>query len=242
MLDVDNKKMSGLIRKIIAETKKKLSKPQATEASVFILRYFAHSPFEDLSSFKPTELSALAMHHFNLAGTRSASKSLVRVFNPTVKANGFESDHTVIEICNTDMPFLVDSLASEITRQELEVYLLIHPVIHVKRTKGGKFSSLADVGSADAQAESFIRLEITRQSSERLTKIKSHFEKVLSDIRCAVEDWRPMRERMSAVIEEFLSAPKNLSSGETIEPCEFMRLIHDNNFTFLGYSEYDLKG
>ena len=223
MMAVDNKKTSGLIRKIIAEAKKKLSKSQATEAFVFISRYFTHSPFEDLSSFKPAELSALTMHHFNLAGTRSASKSLVRVFNPTVKANGFESDHTVIEICNRGMPFLVVSLASEVTRQELEFYLLIHPVIHVKRTKGGKFSSFADVASADAQAESCIRLEITRQSGERLTKIKSRFEKVLSDIRDAVEDWRPMRKRMGAVIEEFLSAPKNLSSGETIESHEFMR-------------------
>lgn len=233
---------SDLIRKIVSEAKKKRNKAQALEAQTFVQRYFAHSPTRDLTSFKPADLAALAMHHFALAKSRQVGKSLVRVFNPTLKSHGYDSDHTIIEICNDDMPFLVDSVASEVTRQELDVHLLIHPMLKVRRTKAGKLTEIVDAGATDSIDESFIRMEITRQSGTRLDEIKSRFEAIFSDIRSAVEDWRPMRERMGAIIEEFLSRPKGMHADEVTEARDFMRWIHDNNFTFLGYREYDLKG
>lgn len=235
-------KTSELIRKIVGEGKKKRTKAGAQEAQLFIQRYFAHSPARDLIPFKPSVLATLAMRHFALAKTRVAGKSLVRVFNPTLKTHGYDSDHTVIEICNDDMPFLVDSIASEVSRQELDVHLLIHPMLKVRRNKAGKLTELVDAGAADSVSESFIRLEITRQSGKRLNEIKARFDDILSDIRSAVEDWRPMRDRMGAIIEEFLAAPKGMLTAEATEARDFMRWIHDNNFTFLGYREYDLKG
>jgi len=235
-------KTSDLIRKIANEAKKKLNKARAAEAQNFVQLYFANSPSSDLNPFKPAELAAMAMHHFSFAGTRRSGKALVRVFNPTLKTNGYESDHTIIEICNDDMPFLVDSVASEISRQELEVHLLAHPILRVRRSKAGKFMDFVEPGTAGAISESFIRMEISRQSGKRLDEIKLRFDQIFADIRCAVEDWRPMRERMGAIIEEFLSAPKGMPTDEVTEARDFMRWIHDNNFTFLGYREYDLKG
>lgn len=235
-------KTSALIRKIITEAKKKQNKKQAQVVEDFVRRYYDHSPADDLVDYSPADLSALALHHFKLGQTRKPGTANLRVFNPTQKADGYESHHTVIEICNDDMPFLVDSVASEIARQELDIHLLIHPILKVQRSKAGGFKALVDAGTADAIDESFIRLEITRQSGERLAEIKSRFEDILSDIRSAVEDWKPMRERMGAIIEEFLSVPKGMSSDEVNEGRDFMRWIHDNNFTFLGYREYDLKG
>ncbi len=35
----------------------------------------------------------------------------VRVFNPTLKSHGYESPHTLLQIVNDDMPFLVDSVS-----------------------------------------------------------------------------------------------------------------------------------
>lgn len=235
-------KTSDLIRKIANEAKKKLNKTRAAEAQNFIEHYFANSPSSDLTPFKPAELAAIAMHHFAFAGTRRSGKALVRVFNPTLKSNGFESDHTIIEICNDDMPFLVDSVASEISRQELDVHLLIHPMLRVRRSKTGKFMEFVEAGTTSAVSESFIRMEVTRQSGKRLDEIKSRFDQIFADIRSAVEDWRPMRDRMGGIIEEFLSAPKGMPGDEVAEARDFMRWIHDNNFTFLGYREYDLKG
>jgi ABC-type polar amino acid transport system ATPase subunit len=43
----------------------------------------------------------------------------VRVFNPSIEEHGWQSTHTIIEIVNDDMPFLVDSVAMEINRHGL---------------------------------------------------------------------------------------------------------------------------
>jgi glutamate dehydrogenase len=34
----------------------------------------------------------------------------VRLFNSTIKSHGWESAHTVLQIANDDMPFLVDTV------------------------------------------------------------------------------------------------------------------------------------
>ncbi|NQV99368.1 MAG: NAD-glutamate dehydrogenase [Rhodospirillales bacterium] len=239
---ITDAKSSELIRKIVNEAKKIQDKTSPLEVQTFIQHYFATSPAHDLAGNKPAELAALAMHHFGLGKTRVTGMALVRVFNPTLKTDGYDSDHTIIEICNDDMPFLVDSIASEITRQELDIHLLIHPILKLRRTNAGKFTEFVEAGTTGAIHESFIRLEITRQSGRRLDEIKQRFDQILSDIRCAVEDWQPMRDRMGAIIEEFLSPPKGMPTDEVSEARDFMRWIHDNNFTFLGYREYDLKG
>ncbi len=235
-------KTAEIVRKVANEAKKKLNKTKAAEAQYFIQHYYEGSPSSDLKSFKPAELAAIALHHFSFATTRANRKSLVRVFNPSIKTDGYASDHTVIEICNDDMPFLVDSVASEISRRELEVHLLIHPILRLKRSKTGKFLEFVEAGTTGAIAESFIRMEVTRQSGDRLAEIQARFEEIFDDIHCAVEDWRPMRDRMGAIIEEFLTTPKGRPSEEVSEARDFLRWIHDNNFTFLGYREYDLKG
>ncbi len=62
----------------------------------------------------------------------------LRVYNPQIQKDGWESTHTIIEIVNDDMPFLVDSVTMEINRQRLKAHLTIHPVIKTKRDADGE--------------------------------------------------------------------------------------------------------
>jgi glutamate dehydrogenase len=84
-------KTSDLIRKVTAEAKKKLGAARFADAQTFIARYFANTPVGDVSAYKPGDLSALALHHFDLAANRPKDKLLVRVFNPTLKTDGYDS-------------------------------------------------------------------------------------------------------------------------------------------------------
>jgi glutamate dehydrogenase len=142
------------------------------------------------------------------------------------------------------MPFLVDSVASEFSWQGLETHLLIHPMIKIRRTRGGKISEVIEPGMADADArnESVMHIEITHQSGSRLGEIKTRLEQILIDVRASVEDWRPMRERMAQIIDEMHASPKGFHVDEVSETRDFLRWIHDNNFTFLGFREYTAKG
>jgi len=233
-----------LIRKITREARQKLRKGRSGEIERFIVQYFARIPMEDLAGRKPADLLAMVQNHWHGSTNRKPSKAVVRAFNPTVKEHGYESMHTVVEITTDDMPFLVDSVASEINRVGLEAHLIIHPVLKVRRTRAGKMQEILEPGVTDtgSRTESFMHLEVTCQSGARLAEIEPNIERVLTDVRSAVEDWRPMRERMVACIDELQRTPRGLLMDEVAEVREFLRWIHDNHFTFLGFREYDLKG
>ncbi len=65
----------------------------------------------------------------------------MRVFNPRLDENGWESAHTVVEIVGDDMPFLVDSVTMEINRQGLTLHLIIHPVMRGRARRQGTASA-----------------------------------------------------------------------------------------------------
>ena len=51
--------------------------------------------------------AALAADMLEFARTRKRGRANVRLFNPTLKEHGWESAHTVVQVVNDDMPFLV---------------------------------------------------------------------------------------------------------------------------------------
>ena len=61
----------------------------------------------------------------------------IRVYNPRVEEHGWTSPHTVIEVVNDDMPFLVDSVTMEVNRQGYTLHLFNHPIFATKRDAGG---------------------------------------------------------------------------------------------------------
>jgi glutamate dehydrogenase len=83
----------------------------------------------------------------------------VRLFNPTLKEHGWESAHTVVQVVNDDMPFLVDSVTRAMAEQGIGVHVLGHPVMAIGRVMAGK---LATVGKGEL--ESFIHLERSPQA------------------------------------------------------------------------------
>ena len=62
----------------------------------------------------------------------------MRVHTPTVEENGWTCSHSVVEVVTDDMPFLVDSVTNELTRQGRGIHVVIHPQVVVRRDVTGK--------------------------------------------------------------------------------------------------------
>ena len=99
------------------------------------------------------------------------------------------------------MPFLVDSVTAALNLLDLTVHLVIHPIVHCRRNKDGALVDLADKPGPDVVAESFMHLEVTEQSGDRLTVIGATVGGVLEDVRASVEDWRDMLGAVGGTIE-----------------------------------------
>lgn len=216
----------------------------------FLQRYYLHTAAEDLVSRDPVDVFGTAQSHYRLAETRPQGTANVRVHTPTVEENGWTCSHTVVEVVTDDMPFLVDSVTNELSRQDRAIHVVIHPQVVVRRDVTGKLLEVlgsdrpADVSELphDASVESWIHVEIDRETDRAdLKQITSDLRRVLSDVREAVEDWTKMHERALFVAGELAAAPpKGLSGQEIAEAEELLIWLSEDHFTFLGYREYQL--
>jgi glutamate dehydrogenase len=214
-------------------------------------RYFRHVALEDLSERDPVDLAGTVVSHRQLAAHRPQGVASVRVFTPTVEGNGWSTGHTVVEIVTDDMPFLVDSVNAELTRQDRAIHLIVHPQMVVRRDVTGTLLEVLDMGPTqwgsaphprDSMVESWIHVEIDRETHQpSLDLIAQRLRGVLDDVRVAVEDWPRMRVIARELADE-LSAqpPAGIGDGEADEADHLLRWLADGHFTFIGYREYRL--
>ena len=97
----------------------------------FARSYFERVDPEDIAARSVEDLYGALLSHWQFARKRDSGTAKVRVFNPGAGEHGWASRHTVIEVVNDDMPFLVDSASMEINRQALTLHLIVHPIFAV---------------------------------------------------------------------------------------------------------------
>ncbi|MFC8364727.1 NAD-glutamate dehydrogenase [Streptomyces griseorubiginosus] len=224
--------------------------PDSETVLAFLQRYYLHTAPEDLTGRDPIDVYGAALSHYRLGETRPQGTANVRVHTPTVEENGWTCTHSVVEVVTDDMPFLVDSVTNELTRQGRGIHVVIHPQVVVRRDVTGKLIEILTVPPAasdlphDAHTESWIHVEIDRETDRSdLKQITNDLLRVLSDVREAVEDWEKMRDAALRMADELPAEPvaTDLRDSEIEEARELLRWLAADHFTFLGYREYQLR-
>ncbi|HKY95842.1 MAG TPA: NAD-glutamate dehydrogenase, partial [Kiloniellales bacterium] len=221
-------------------------KPKADGAKLkrFAHHLLANVPPDDLRHKAPENLAGAVEALFHYAEQRKPGKAKIRIYNPTTQRDGWDSPHSVVEIVNDDMSFLVDSVTAELQRQELEVRLVIHPIFASKRDAAGRLKDIAPPGDRydGAIAESIMQIWVAEVPEDRHGKVIEELASVLQDVRLAVTDWRHMRQRCRDLIDELEQKPPPLAKAEVREALAFLEWLEGENFTFLGYREYSFSG
>ncbi|MFJ3977682.1 NAD-glutamate dehydrogenase [Streptomyces sp. NPDC090021] len=228
-------------------------RPDQDTVLSYLQRYYLHTAPEDLTDRDPVDAFGAALSHYRLAENRPQGTANVRVHTPTVEENGWTSSHSVVEVVTDDMPFLVDSVTNELSRQGRGIHVVIHPQVVVRRDITGKLIEILGpdcdahgprtARPHDSLVESWIHVEIDRETDRAdLKQITVDLQRVLSDVRESVEDWEKMREaalRLAEGLPDEPTAP-DLREYELEEARELLRWLADDHFTFLGYREYNL--
>ncbi|MDX2027466.1 MAG: NAD-glutamate dehydrogenase [Alphaproteobacteria bacterium] len=228
----------------------KSSSPSFTPAPAdFTRSFYAHVMKADMALFSANDREGMAASMWQLGQQRKPGSAKLRLFNPSPVADGWTIDHTVLEIVNDDMPFLVDSVSGALQKRGLVVHLVIHPVLQVRRDAKGNLLNLVSAGGkpgsapvGSVQAESFMHIQFDHcLDADLLREIEGEIREVLNDVRAAVEDWPVMRKRIKEAIEQAAASKHQESAAENTEEAKaFMRWLDDNNFTYLGYRDIDL--
>jgi glutamate dehydrogenase len=221
----------------------KSTKAQGNLQQRFVRSYFRGVGEEDLRERTPAALARVAMDHLAFGMERKPPhQTLIRVFNPDPKSDGFDSSHTVVMLITDDAPFLVDSIGIALRRAEISIHMIVHPVLDIHRDGRGRIVELGANGSDKIHAESWQMYEIDRQNDPaKLAKLQADILATLTDVHVAVEDWPKMRETARSVSAALESNPPPLPADEISEGRRLLEWMEGRHFVFLGYRHYNLE-
>src|SRR5688572_9000388 len=222
----------------------RIERARGPQVEAFVRQFYANVPFADIAQDPPEDLFCAALSLWQFAHKRQPGAAKVRVFNPHQDEHGWRSSHTVIEIVNDDMAFLVDSVTAELARQGLDVHLVVHPIMRIARDNAGQITG---IGKPDAQGsgspESVMQIRATQVGQpEKLEQVQRGIESVLNDVRTSVGDFSEMRARLRETIEEVDRKKLPVDEEERAEISRFLKWVEDDHFTFLGFREYAMTG
>ena len=231
---------SDLVNRLAAEARTRAG-ALADSAEQFVRRYFALVAPDDIiyTAFETLLGGALSLWEFG--AKRQPGVAKVRIYNPTTEQHGWTLEHTVIEVINDDMPFLVDSVSAEVNRRERNIHLLLHPVVRVRRDKDGNRIEVTETHEApsDAIVESTMHIEIDQETdAAEIELLRQSIERILAEVRMSVADFRAMRAQLKALVAELDGAKLPMPAEEVDEAREFLKWLDDGNFVFLGYRRY----
>jgi len=209
----------------------------------YLRAYYHRVATEDLAA--PSRLAAVAEEHARLALRRPQGRALVQVREPgPAHLDPVTPSSLVVDIVTDDMAYLVDSVTTRLNRHHAEIQLLVHPLLAVRRDVTGALREIVGVCSDEAApaatdelTESWIHVEL-EPPGDGVTaeQLEADLRHVLDDVRVAVED----QTRMKAVARILADDLGGEPGSEVAEFGDLLRWLADDNFTFLGYREYDL--
>ncbi|MEL6870352.1 MAG: NAD-glutamate dehydrogenase [Pseudomonadota bacterium] len=206
----------------------------------FLCEYYRNISEDDVREHSPATLASAALAHLAHGFRVHDGEHRLRIYNPTMAEHGWQSSRTVVELVHENMPFLVDSVGMTLDRLGYAIELTVHPLLRCERTAKGQFRRIHARDAATGRIESFIRMEIRRETRpDRIDALSAAIEDTLRDVRAAVRDWEPMQTRMAQAIDR-LAADADAQDPARQESIALLRWLADDRFTFLGFHEYKL--
>jgi glutamate dehydrogenase len=238
IIDSESQKRA-LAAQVTAELEQRLTTGKARMAARFAEQFMRRVPIEDLAAAAPSTLATIVIRQLELMRHRGPGEMLIRVYNPTPEREGWESAHTIVELVNDDMPFLVDTGALTLSELGLGIHLITHPVIRVARDADGKLTGLYDKQTKRGSAESVIQFQVDRRTSKTaLQEIEGRLLAAFRDVHRAVADWKAMEEKAKDA-ESLLPQWAGSAVGEWLEESQaFIHWLLDDHFIFLGVRDY----
>ncbi|MEO8183347.1 MAG: NAD-glutamate dehydrogenase [Deltaproteobacteria bacterium] len=223
----------------------RLAAAEAEIAAPFIRKLFADVQPSDLVPERPEELIVAALSLFEFLKDRPRGSAKVRVYEATSSLRP-DQRHTIIDIVNDDMAFLVDSLRGALERLGVELRLLLHPVLEIERDAQSRLRGLRVAEfPAPGCAESVMQVWLAGVSPEDHPALEARLSRVLEDVRVVVQDFAPMRDHCLAEANALRSVgvppssrrPGDQRTGASAEEAsQFLDWLADAHFVFQGYS------
>lgn len=235
------KNKQELLNEIKAAIASRVDKATAQRAAVFCDAFFRRVPITEVSKDSPDRVAAMVISQLQFLQKKVKGELSIRVFNPDKKRDGWDCQHTVVEISNDDMPFLVDTSSMAMHELNLGVHLTVHPVLDVERDAGGKLKSFHHGATGNSAKESFIHIHFDKQTDPAvLDSVEALLRTRMAMVRGTVLDWQPMKASLDVAIAGFGKNAPDLPAAVRNECVDFLKWVNDDHFVFIGARSYDI--
>ncbi|HRE31656.1 MAG TPA: NAD-glutamate dehydrogenase, partial [Candidatus Berkiella sp.] len=184
-----------LIGRVIALVKDKLPASEAQLIESFVKQYYLSAAPEDLLERNILDLYGALVSFWHFVNHRHPHEVKVRVYNPQFEQHGWQSTHTVIEIVNDNLPFLIESVGMVLNRLGFNVHLILHTNgLKIERDAKGQINKIymGKSNNGNGPTEMPIFIEVDRQSDPAvLEKLQKCIEGTINEVSLAVCDWHP---------------------------------------------------
>ncbi len=233
---------SVLLENVVNLIHAKVPTTQVKQVEQFATCLYAHMSKDDLKSRNDSDLYGAVLSLWNAANMTVKGESHIRVFNPSQSKHGWQSTHSIIEIIQPDMPFLVDSVGMALNRIGITTHMMLHTPLSIKRTHDAITQVIyGDDGQGKLEKVAVFLIEIDRLSSkDDIKQIEKEIASVLGDVAASVNDWGPMSAKLDETIKELATRPYPGEKQELKEATDFLNYLNNHHFTLLGYRRYDL--
>ncbi|TDV63362.1 NAD-glutamate dehydrogenase [Pseudomonas sp. LP_7_YM] len=218
-----------------------ISEQALPQVALFADQFFGIISLDELTQRRLSDLAGCTLSAWRLLERFEHSAPQVRVYNPDYERHGWQSTHTAVEVLHHDLPFLVDSVRTELNRRGYSIHTLQTTVLSVRRDQKGQLVELLSKGTSGdgVLQESLMYLEIDRcANAAELNVLARELEQVLGEVRVAVEDFEPMKAKLHDLLAGVDAVEYNVDPDEKAEVKVFLEWLVDNHFTFLGYEEF----
>ena len=129
----------------------------------FLGAYYRLVATDELVTAGPRRVAAVAAWNAALVESRPQGRAVVQVRDSG--SASLTGAGTVVDIVTDDMPYLVDTVTTELNRHHADIRLIVHPLLTVHRDVTGEAHGtvLANLGAelpSGAVAESWIHVEV----------------------------------------------------------------------------------
>ncbi|MHC6224791.1 NAD-glutamate dehydrogenase [Pseudomonas sp. X10] len=218
-----------------------ISEQSLPQVALFAEQFFGIISLDELTQRRLSDLAGCTLSAWRIIERFDAKHPQVRVYNPDYERHGWQSTHTAVEVLHSDLPFLVDSVRTELNRRGYSIHTLQTTVLSVRRGAKGELVELLPKGTQGegVHQESLMYLEIDRcANAAELNVLTREIEQVLAEVRVAVDDFEPMKAKLRELLELVEQTAYAPAQNDKAEVESFLSWLVDNHFTFLGYEEF----
>jgi glutamate dehydrogenase len=229
---------NDILEQIFTQLKKHFSGKDQKTLQLFINSVYRDVSIDDLTQISQENLNGLTVSLWRETLVRKGEEAKIKVFNPDVEQDEWQSPHTIISVVCRNIPFVIDTLKLVINELNIKLHRVFYSEISTDRTKSGKLSSLT--GKSADELVLYFEIDHTSATAER-DKIEKKIENALLDVNLVVDDFGLFTKTVKDALKQNKSDKFSSKISDIEEQQTFLTWLLNDHFTFIGCDQFIVK-